>query len=105
MTDKRKTIRITIPAESVALFENAKAKAEEAAMIKLTDTQYASRLIVKALSSDDKMDEILKAVITVLGTNICNNDNQIIADPESLGLLERSVQGVSFKWRNDKLSL
>lgn len=45
----RKTIKITIPADKVAAFAEAKAKAEQSAMIKLTDTQYASRLIQWAL--------------------------------------------------------
>lgn len=45
----RKTIKVTIPADKVADFQAAKAKAEQAAMIKLTDTQYASRLIQWAI--------------------------------------------------------
>lgn len=49
MTNTRKTIKITIPADKVDLFAKAKAKAEQSAMIKLTDTQYASRLIQWAL--------------------------------------------------------
>lgn len=50
MKDNRKTIKITIPADKVASFEDAKKRAEDAAMIKLSDTQYASRLIQWALS-------------------------------------------------------
>lgn len=46
----RKTIKITLPADKVAAFESAKKRAEDAAMITLTDTQYASRLIQWALS-------------------------------------------------------
>jgi hypothetical protein len=46
----RKTIKITLPAEHVPVFQAAKAQAEDAAMIKLSDTQYASRLIQWALS-------------------------------------------------------
>jgi hypothetical protein len=45
----RKTIKVTIPADKVAMFDAAKAKAEQAAMIKLSDTQYGSRLIQWAL--------------------------------------------------------
>lgn len=45
----RKTIKVTIPADKVAAFAAAKAKAEQAAMLKLSDTQYASRLIQWAL--------------------------------------------------------
>ena len=45
----RKTIKITIPADKVSAFAEAKAKAEQVAMIKMTDTQYASRLIQWAL--------------------------------------------------------
>ena len=49
MTDKRKIIRIAIPADKVELFDSAKKRAEQSAMIKLSDTQYASRLIQWAL--------------------------------------------------------
>ena len=45
----RKTIKITLPADFVQSFDDAKARAEQAAMIKLSDTQYASRLIQWAL--------------------------------------------------------
>lgn len=50
MDDNRKTIRVTIPADIVPSFDKAKVKAEDAAMMKMTDTQYASRLIQWALS-------------------------------------------------------
>ena len=50
----RKTIKITLPADKVAAFEAAKAKAEQAAMIKLSDTQYASRLIQWAVEQSAK---------------------------------------------------
>jgi len=49
MTDPRKTIRVTIPADKVAAFNEAKAAAEDAAMVKMSDTQYASRLLSWAL--------------------------------------------------------
>lgn len=50
MTDaNRKTIKITLPSEAVPAFHEAKARAEHVAMIKLSDTQYASRLIQWAL--------------------------------------------------------
>lgn len=45
----RKTIKVTLPSDKVASFEQAKARAEQVAMIKLSDTQYASRLIQWAL--------------------------------------------------------
>ena len=45
MTTTRKTIKITLPADKVAAFDAAKKRAENAAMITLSDTQYASRLI------------------------------------------------------------
>jgi len=48
--EKRKTIKITLPADKVDSFEKAKSRAEQLAMIKLSDTQYASRLIQWALS-------------------------------------------------------
>ena len=47
--NNRKTIKVTLPAEKVAAFDKAKERAEQLAMIKLTDTQYASRLIQWAL--------------------------------------------------------
>jgi hypothetical protein len=50
----RKTIKVTIPADMVAMFDAAKAKAEQSAMIKLSDTQYASRLIQWALEQSTK---------------------------------------------------
>lgn len=49
MKDNRKHLRIAIPADKVEAFKAAKKKAEEAAMISLTDTQFASRIIQKAL--------------------------------------------------------
>ena len=45
----RKTIKVTLPSEKVVAFERAKARAEQLAMIKMSDTQYASRLIQWAL--------------------------------------------------------
>jgi len=47
--NNRKTIKITLPAEHVQAFEEAKAKAEQVAMCKLSDTQYASRMLAWAL--------------------------------------------------------
>ena len=49
----RKTIKITLPAEAVPTFTKAKARAEQVAMIKLSDTQYASRLIQWALGQQE----------------------------------------------------
>ena len=49
MKDNRKHLRIVIPADKVEAFNEAKKRAEDAAMITLTDTQFASRLIQKAL--------------------------------------------------------
>ena len=46
---KRKTIKITLPHAQVETFDHAKKKAEDAAMMKLTDTQFASRLIQWAI--------------------------------------------------------
>ena len=53
MTDNRKTIKITLPADKVASFQEAKVRAEQVAMIKLTDTQYASRLIQWAIEQNE----------------------------------------------------
>lgn len=53
MTTKRKTIKVTLPAASVPLFEEAKERAEQLAMIKLSDTQYASRLIQWAIERQE----------------------------------------------------
>lgn len=50
MTDKRKYLRVVIPADLNQAFTDAKQVAENEAMIKLSDTQYASRLIQWALS-------------------------------------------------------
>lgn len=49
MTDNRKYIRTVIPADKVEAFNAAKKRAEDASMITLTDTQFASRIIQKAL--------------------------------------------------------
>jgi hypothetical protein len=49
MTDQRKTIRVTIPAELVSSFDHAKALAEQAGMMRMTDTQYASRVLAWAI--------------------------------------------------------
>lgn len=49
MSDKRKTIKVTIPADMVEAFNKCKSTAEQKAMIKLTDTQYASRLVQWAI--------------------------------------------------------
>jgi hypothetical protein len=56
MKINRKTIKITLPADQVDAFDLAKARAEQVAMIKLTDTQYASRLIQWALEQQPKTD-------------------------------------------------
>lgn len=53
MTNNRKQIRVTLPADKVEEFKKAKAKAEESAMIKLTDTQFASRLLAKAIEQGE----------------------------------------------------
>jgi Fe-S cluster assembly scaffold protein SufB len=45
MTNKRKTIKITIPSDLVESFDEAKEKAEKAGMMALSDSQYASRLV------------------------------------------------------------
>lgn len=45
----RKTVKITIPSDQVRAFQEAKARAEQIAMLKLSDTQYASRLLQWAL--------------------------------------------------------
>jgi hypothetical protein len=47
----RKQMRVTIPADQVAAFKRAKERAEKEAMITLTDTQYASRLIQWAIKT------------------------------------------------------
>lgn len=49
MTDKRKHIKIVIPASMVEQFDRAKADAENRVMMKMSDTQYASRLVQWAL--------------------------------------------------------
>jgi len=54
MKDNRKHLRIALPADKLEAFTAAKQKAENAAMVKLTDTQYASRLIQWALEQQEK---------------------------------------------------
>jgi hypothetical protein len=54
MTDGRKYIRIVIPADKIQLFNQAKKAAEDAAMVKLSDTQYATRLLQWALGQQGK---------------------------------------------------
>ena len=49
----RKTIKITLPASTVAAFEQAKARAEQVAMLKLSDAQYASRLMHWAIEQQE----------------------------------------------------
>jgi len=51
INNNRKQMRVTLPASAVESFYKAKKKAEEAAGITLTDTQFASRLIEKAVTT------------------------------------------------------
>jgi len=51
MTNHRKQMRITLPATAVESFNKAKRRAEDAAGITLTDTQFASRLLEKAVTN------------------------------------------------------
>jgi len=46
----RKQMRVTLPASAFAAFTKEKKRAEEIAGITLTDTQFASRLIEKAVT-------------------------------------------------------
>lgn len=57
MTDNRKTIKVTIPADKVQAFHDAKDRAEQMAMLKMTDTQYASRLVQWALEQQPARDK------------------------------------------------
>lgn len=57
MSDNRKTIKVTIPADKVQSFQDAKDRAEQLAMLKMTDTQYASRLIQWALDQQPGRDK------------------------------------------------
>jgi len=50
MTNTRKQMRVTLPATAVEAFNKAKKRAEDAAGITLTDTQFASRLIEKVIT-------------------------------------------------------
>lgn len=65
---QRKTIKVTLPADKVAAFEAAKARAEHASMIAMSDTQYASRLIQWAL---DMQENGLLVISETKGGNIC----------------------------------
>ena len=51
MNNNRKQMRVTLPASAVESFYKAKKKAEDAAGITLTDTQFASRLVEKAVTN------------------------------------------------------
>lgn len=59
----RKTIKITLPAKKVISFDTAKKAAEDASMMKMSDAQYASRLLQWAL--DYQLSEN-RAAVTVL---------------------------------------
>ena len=52
MKNQRKQMRVTIPAEMAGKFDEAKRSAEDQAMMALSDTQFATRLIVWALRKD-----------------------------------------------------
>lgn len=54
MTDNRKTIKVTIPEGMVSSFNKAKESTESEMMVKLSDTQYASRLIHWAILEKTK---------------------------------------------------
>ena len=49
MKSNRKQMRVTLPATAFEAFNKAKKRAEDIAGITLTDTQFASRLIEKAI--------------------------------------------------------
>ena len=53
MENERKQVRVVIPADKVPAFHAAKSRAEQVAMIKLSDTQYASRLIQWAIAQQE----------------------------------------------------
>ena len=63
MKDLRKTIKVTIPSSHVFRFDECKHKAEQSAMIKLSDTQYASRLVIHALDSGDKLQKAKSLIV------------------------------------------
>ena len=50
MKSNRKQMRVTLPATAVEAFNKAQKRAEDAAGITLTDTQFASRLIEKVIT-------------------------------------------------------
>lgn len=52
---KRKQIRVTIPEGISEQFDTAKAASENEAMMAMTDTQYATRLLVWAISQQGKV--------------------------------------------------
>lgn len=55
--NSRKNIKVTIPADMVEEFYKAKEKAEAAAMLNLSETQYASKLIQWAITQASKPDK------------------------------------------------
>lgn len=54
MSNNRKTIKVTIPSDKVAEFDDLKKRAEDSSMMKMSDTQYASRLIQWAIERNAK---------------------------------------------------
>lgn len=50
MASPRKSVRVTIPSEMAGDFEKAKSMAESAVMVKMSDAQYASRLVQWAIA-------------------------------------------------------
>ena len=81
MTNNRKTIKITIPADKVEVFAEAKAKAEQSAMIKLTDTQYASRLIQWALDQKSEGRARINVLQSKTSDNCLVEPNGVVGSP------------------------
>ena len=91
---ERKTIKVTIPADKVTAFYDAKAEAECAVMMAMTDTQYASRLIQWAIDQQSCASVSIKEtdnslVIEVTGKPGTERHRQACIAAE---LLEQSLE-------------
>lgn len=96
--NNRKSIKITVPSCKVLEFDLAKERAEQAAMVKMTDTQYASRLIQWAL---DQQSEY-RAAVTV--TQEPETDRVLFDVSGRPGTIAyRSADDIFKLWLNSKI--
>lgn len=80
---KRKDIRVTIPARHIADFDEAKARAENLWGLKLSDAQYASRLLSGAVSRalaepELKREDIVRLLGPLVGGEYDPKDDETL---------------------------